>query len=411
MPSSHTFQRSHIFDRYKPYKIQLLTTVILFAVILLAPFSRGISQTLYPTNIFHAPSGTVGLDYDLYGTLTVTKETGAVTLASDTQYYPRGSYVFTIYLSGNEAGNTAAVPDSTANATDSTAAVLDSSGNVLASAALMTDETTVSLSFSIPASVEGIMIFVDAAGPLALEKISVTSMDAFSRDSLFFALIFLVLSLVVLLIRLRFSCSAAVPALLLFAVLWSSLPLCYGWLLSGTELAAYYTRLCTTEPFAWAIQQGLSLIGCYRLLVLALNLVTVLSVWSGIYYTFRSARLGVCAAFVCTLATPRLALLYQDADLKRIAILALLPLLLCVLRPLVLLSRKLFHRSGPAERVTITLSERFFSSRELLMLLLMGCIGLSLLTSVRWCSRYADSTETFTTWDEQIQTLMELQNS
>lgn len=397
MPSSHTFQRSHIFDRYKPYKIQLLTTVILFAVILLAPFSRGISQTLYPTNIFHAPSGTVGLDYDLYGTLTVTEETGAVTLASDTRYYPRGSYVLTIYLSGNEA--------------DSTAAVLDSSGNILASAALPAGETTVSLPFSIPASVEGVMLFVDAAGPLALEKISITSMDAFSRDSLFFALIFLVLSLVVLLIRLRFSCSAAVPALLLFAALWSSLPLCYGWLLSGTELAAYYTRLCTTEPFAWAIQQGLSLIGCYRLLVLALNLVTVLSVWSGIYYTFRSARLGVCAAFVCTLATPRLALLYQDADLKRIAILALLPLLLCVLRPLVLLSRKLFHRSGPAERVTITLSERFFSSRELLMLLLMGCIGLSLLTSVRWCSRYADSTETFTTWDEQIQTLMELQNS
>lgn len=334
---------------------QLLLTLFLFLAILVMPFQNYMERdfTSADMNYPEESIGVVGTDG---GLLSVPDGAGNLMLNSNDFYFKAGTYQVVFFVSSPSAGNTVEIYDPLYLNEDNT------SGRVLAEAEVIPGEESVSVTFTTEEYLSCIQFRVQTDSALTFTGIHLQSDPGLYNDPYICAGLVLLGSALLFLYRSRRKIRPEILLLLSFAAVWSSLPLCFPWLLKGHDMYFHYGRLFNLSrdlfsesfpvrihpgifkgfgymgpvfyaetflyPFALLIRMGMSPLGCYKLLFLCVNFAT-----AGVsYYAFsrlcRSRRLGVITSFFYMLASYRLLNLYTRAALGEVLAAIFLPLLI-----------------------------------------------------------------------------------
>lgn len=341
----------------KTYKDQLAITGILFFLILLLPFLDHIERS-FSANEINYPEDYLGIIQSQDGLLTVPEGLGSVTLTSDRYDLKKGSYELSLSLSSPTADAVVEVCDALYIHPDNT------SGKILASKTLpqSSEQTPLQLSFSIEDYMTCIELRIHTQGAAECSGFTLRSQKGLYRDPYIYGGLLLLASAILLILRIRGKIQKESLALLILAALWSSLPLCVPGLLKGHDMFFHYGRLFNLSadltkgllpvrlhgemyhgfsylcpvfypefflyPFALLGRMGLSPIGCYKLLILCINLATAGLAYYSFTRLFSSRRYGLVAAFLYTLSMYRIINLYTRAAVGEVLATLFLPLLL-----------------------------------------------------------------------------------
>lgn len=336
-------------------KGQLLGTLLLFIAILIMPFQDYTERRLTAADMNY-PEASAGIAGETGEDLYIPEGAGKLTLESDPYYLKKGSYQVTFSIVTAAEDNSVEVVDALSLQEDNTA------GHVLAESLVSPEENLITLSFTIEDYVSCVRFLVQSSSALEFQGIYLLSETGLYQDPLIYACLLLLCSGLLLLYRSRRKIRPEILLLLAFAAVWSSVPLCFPWLPKGHDMYFHYGRLFALSedlysgslpvrihtsmfqgfgymspvfypetllyPFAFLIRLGLSPIGCYRLLLLSVNLAT-----AGVsYYAFsrlcRSRNIGLVTAVFYTLSTYRLINLYTRAAIGEVLASVFLPLLL-----------------------------------------------------------------------------------
>lgn len=337
------------------WKTQGLITLIFVLLLLLMPFQDYTERTFlmdsmnYPEDLI----GTLNTDA---GTIQVPAGLGSFVLDTGSHYFQHGTYEVTFNVTSSEPGNTVDVYDPLYVNEDNT------TGKILASAEVPVDGENIHLAFSIEDYAESIQFRINCQTPMTFESVYLLSQRGLYQDPYIYAGLLVLASALFFLYRRKHKVRPEPLALLVFAALWASLPACFPWLPYGHDMYFHYGRLFSLSeelgrsllpirfhasmargfgycvpmmysefflyPFALLIRLGLSPIGCWHLLILAVNLATA---WVA-YYSFsqltRSRRIGLIAAMLYTLSMYRLINLYTRAAMGEVLATLFLPLLM-----------------------------------------------------------------------------------
>lgn len=339
----------------KQYKGQLFFTLILFLAILIMPFQDYTERTFLMDEMNY-PEDAIGIVEKADGILTVPEGVGALTLESNSYYFKKGTYEVTFSVPTGTDGSSVEVYAPLHLNTDNT------SGQVLASSALPADGTDVKLTFSVTEAADCIQFRIHSAGALEFHSIHLISERGLYCDPFIYAGLLLLASAILLFWRIRRRVHPEALLLLVFAAVWSSIPLFFPWLLKGHDMFFHYGRLFNLSidlfetsfpvrihsemfhgfgymssifysefflyPFALLCRLGMSPIGCYKLLLTAINFAV-----AGVsYYAFsrlcRSRKIGLIASFLYTLSAYRLINLYTRSAVGEALATIFLPLLI-----------------------------------------------------------------------------------
>ncbi len=337
------------------FKGQLLFTLFLLAAVLVMPFEDYTERT-FPADDIDYPEenlGVVGTENDI---LSVPGGAGTIIFHTDPFYLKRGSYRVTFAVKSETQGNRVEVFDPSFVGKDNT------TGKILASAPVPTNGEFVSLSFSIEDYSERIQFRIKSQSELEIYHIYLLSQRGLYQDPLIYAGLILLISAFLLFYRSRRRIRPKTLIVLTFAALWSSVPLFFPWLLRGHDIFFHYGRLFNLSedlfhtafpirihphlfhgfgymspvyypelflyPFALLGVLGMSPMGCYRLLLIAVNFATAYTSSLAFSRLFRSRSMGLIASFLYTLSMYRLINLYTRAALGEVLAAVFLPLLL-----------------------------------------------------------------------------------
>ncbi len=341
--------------RLEKWKMQGLITLLLVLFLLLMPFQDYTERTFlmdsmnYPEELI----GTFGTDE---GILTVPAGVGSFTLETGSHYFRQGTYEVTFNVTSSEAGNSVDVYDPNYLNADNTV------GKVLASSEVPTDGRNIHLTFTIEDFAESIVFRVNSETPMTFESVYLLSQRGLYRDPYIYAGLVVLASVLFFFYRKKYKVRTEPLFLLLFAVLWSSLPTCFAWLSTGHDMYFHYGRIFNLAqdlaegtfpvrfhshmargfgycvpmmysefflyPFALLIRLGLSPIGCWHLLVFMANLATAYVAYYSFSVLTRSRRIGLLTAILYTLSMYRLINLYTRAAFGEVLATIFLPLLL-----------------------------------------------------------------------------------
>jgi len=341
-------------NHLKQFKGQLIFTFLLFIILIAMPFQDYLERNFHQGAMEYSDDA-AGLVIHEDGFLTVPEHTGSVVLHTEDCYLPEGSYTATFNVTSAEPGSTVELYDPLSVNPDNTA------GKVLASEEIPAGGESIRLEFTIDEYVKCIQFRVISNTPLEFRNIYLLSQMGLFCDPYIYAGLLLLGSALLFVYRFKKRVRPEVLILLAFAAVWASMPLCFPYLLDGHDLYFHYSRLfCLSEdlaggafpvrihtqmwhgftylspvfypefflyPFALLGRMGMSPMGCYKLLLLAINFAT-----AGIsYYSFsrlcRSRRVGLIAAFLYTLSMYRLINLYTRAAIGEALAMVFLPLL------------------------------------------------------------------------------------
>lgn len=340
----------------KPYKGQLLITLILCFLILFLPFQDHIERSFSAGEINYPEDylGIIELKEDL---LTVPEGLGSVTLTSDRYYLKKGTYEISLSLNTPAANATLEICDALYLHPDNT------SGKVLASVRVPQNSSApLRLTVSLEDYMTCIELRIHTEGAAQCSGFSLSSQKGLYRDPYIYACLLLFASALLLALRIRKKPDPKSLALLIFAALWTSLPLWVPCLLKGHDMFFHYGRLFNLSadltqgglpvrlhgnmyhgfsylspvfypefflyPFALLIRTGLSPIGCYKLLLLCINIATAGLTYYSFTRLFSSKTYGFVSAFLYTLSMYRIVNLYTRAAVGEVLATLFLPLLL-----------------------------------------------------------------------------------
>lgn len=337
------------------WKTQGLITLVLVLFLLLMPFQDYTERTFLMDSMNY-PEDLVGTMNTDGGILTIPAGLGSFTLDTGNHYFRHGTYEVTFNVSSSEAGNTVDVYDPLYVNEDNT------TGKILASAEVPVDGGNIHLTFTIEDYAESIDFRVNCETPMTFESVYLLSQRGLYQDPYIYAGLVILASVLFFLYRRRHKVRPEPLFLLVFAALWASLPTCFAWLPSGHDMYFHYGRLFTLSeelgntllpvrfhaamargfgycvpmmysefflyPFALLIRLGLSPIGCWHLMVLAINLATAWVAYVSFAQLTRSRRIGLIAALLYTLSMYRLINLYTRAAIGEVLATLFLPLLL-----------------------------------------------------------------------------------
>lgn len=339
----------------RQYKGQLLFTLILFVVILMMPFQDYTERTILVEEMNYSEEA-IGYVQTGDGILSVPDGLGEIIFHTDNLYFKKGSYEVTFNTPAASSGSYVEIYDPLYLNPDNT------SGRVIASAELPASGDNVTLTFTIEEYVQCVQFRIRSNCALEFHSIYLLSERGLYCDPYIYAGMFLLASALLLLYRTRRRIRPEVLVLLAFAAVWSSLPLCYTWLLNGHDMYFHYGRLFNLSdslmqgqfpvrihsrmyrgygyltsifypefflyPFAVLGILGMSPIGCYKMLLICVNFAT-----AGVsYYSFsrllKSRRIGLIASFLYTLSMYRLINLFTRAAIGEVLATLFLPLLM-----------------------------------------------------------------------------------
>lgn len=339
----------------RAYKGQLLLTLLIFFMILAAPF-QDYTERVFLCDEMNYPEDLLGIVTNDKGILNIPEGSGTFSLTSNLCFLKRGSYQVSFSLASQTKENTVDVYEPLYLNSDNT------TGRVLTEAKLTPGQTTVTLNFNVDAKLSRVQFRVHTTGDTKFESVYLISEKGLYKDPYIYAGLLLLGSALLLIYRMRRKVRPEVLLVLGFAALWSSIPLTLPWLYYGHDMFFHYSRLfqLTQEiasealpvrihtdlfrgfgymspvfyaetflyPFALLGAVGLSPIGCYRLLLFCVNLAT-----AGVaYYSFsrlcHSRRLGLITTFLYTLAFYRMINLYTRSAVGEVLATIFLPLLL-----------------------------------------------------------------------------------
>lgn len=341
--------------RLKKWKFQGLVTLLLVLFLLLMPFQDYTERTFlmdsmnYPEDLI----GTLNTDQ---GILSIPAGLGSFTLETGSHYFRQGTYEVTFNVTSSEAGNTVDVYDPNYLNADNTV------GRVLAESEVSTDGQNIHLTFTIDDYAESIVFRVNCETPMTFESVYLLSERGLYCDPYIYAGLVVLASILFFLYHRKNKVRPEPLFLLLFAVLWSSLPTCFAWLSTGHDMYFHYGRLFNLSqdlseglfpvrfhnymnrgfgycvpmmysefflyPFALLIRLGLSPMGCWHLLVLCANLATAYVAYYSFSQLTRSRRIGLITAVLYTLSMYRLINLYTRAAMGEVLATIFLPLVL-----------------------------------------------------------------------------------
>ena len=334
---------------------QLLLTLVLFLAIWAMPF-QDYTERDFTAEDMNYPEQFIGIVSEDGGLLTIPDGAGHVTLYSNDFYFKKGDYQIAFFASSPAAGNTVEVYDPLYLNPDNT------SGRILAQESVPAGQDSVTLEFTVDDYVSCIQFRVQTDSALTFTGIHLLSQRGLYNDPYLYAGLLLLGSALLLLYRSRRKIRPEILLLLSAAAVFTTLPMSFPWIQKGHDLYFHYGRLFNLSrdlfsvsfpvrihpslfrgfgymnptfyaetflyPFALLIRLGMSPIGCYKLLILAINAAT-----AGLsYYAFsrlcRSRRLGLITSLFYTLASYRLVNLYTRAALGEVLASVFLPLLL-----------------------------------------------------------------------------------
>lgn len=342
-------------DFLKPFKGQLIFTFLLSVLLLIMPFEDYMEQT-FLFDSMNYPESAINIVKPSDGMLIVPEQAGHITLSTNEFYLKSGSYKVTFNVNSEKGGGFVEVVDPLYVNPDNT------SGKTLAQESIPQGNTSLHLPFQVEDYAECVQLRVHAENGLEFHSIYLLSQMGLYQDPYIYVGLLLLGSCLLLAYRSRRRVRSEVLAILAFAALWSTLPFFYNWLSYGHDIFFHYGRLFTLSeglkmgqfpvriharmyrgftymcpvfysefflyPFALLEILGMSPIGCYRLLMAAINFAT-----AGVsYYSFsrlcRSRSLGLTAAFLYTLSLFRLTNLITRAAVGEALAGIFLPLLM-----------------------------------------------------------------------------------
>ncbi len=340
---------------FRPYRGQIGLTFILLAAVLVMPFENR-TERAFTADCMNYSEDYLGIIEQEEASVSIPGILSHASLTSDSFYFQKGTYTITFSLKAESEGGTVDVYDPLYLNPDNT------SGRVLASASVPTDGELIHLPFSVEDHLERIQFRVHAHGALEFYSMYLLSGPGLYRDPYIYAVLILLISALILLARTRRRFRPEALILLGFGAAWACTPLLFPWILDGHDLFFHYGRLCNLSedilsgtlpvrihprmfsgfgyqncvfyaefflyPFALLGAFGLSPIGCYRLLLAAVNFAT-----AGVsYYAFsrllRSRKIGLISSFFYTLSMYRMINLYTRAAVGEVLAMVFLPLLL-----------------------------------------------------------------------------------
>jgi len=342
-------------ERFKKYKGQLLFTLILVFAVLAMPFQNYTERTFSSSDITYGEeyAATVREEND---TLIISEGPNPYLLNTENLYFKKGTYEVTFNILAYGEGSRVEICDPLVLNADNT------SGEILAAAEIPLTGENIHLTFTVEEYVQTIQFRIFCDSPLVFGSIYLLSEQGLYNDPYIYAGLILLGSAILLWYRTQRKLRMDILILLGFAAVWASVPLSYTWLYDGHDLYFHYGRLFTLSeslvhgqfpvrmhssmylgmgylcpifypefflyPFALLGILGMSPIGCYKALLLAVNFAT-----AGVaYYSFSrlcgSRKIGSIAAFLYTLSMYRLINLYTRAAVGEVLAAIFLPLLL-----------------------------------------------------------------------------------
>ena len=339
---------------FSKIKGQCLITALLVLILLIMPFQDYTEQT-FLSDTLEYPDDLAGTFHADGGVLDIPAGLGTFTLNTDSHYLKHGTYEVTFNVTSDTEGSSVDVFNPYYVNEDNTC------GKVLASAPISTNGENIHVTFTVEDYVEAVQFRVNSVAPLTFDSIYLLSQRGLYKDPYIYAGLLLLASVLFLVYRRKHKVRPEPLLLLLFAALWTTLPMCFPWLPSGHDMYFHYGRLFNLSeglgetllpiryharmfrgfgygapmlysefflyPFALLCRMGLSPIGCWHLMILTVNLATAAVSYYAFSHLCRSRRIGLIASFLYTMSMYRLINLYTRAALGEVLATIFLPLL------------------------------------------------------------------------------------